>query len=101
MSKWVLNVTFTSVASGRLASSGREMSRLCPPFGEQPKSFPDCDHHTWLPDGTVVGSRIWWRGSDATYAWPLCMPGPDNVYDVPFGCFQTMEPVSILESAQP
>jgi hypothetical protein len=66
MSKLDLKLTVTGVPSGTDASSGSVMSRLCPAFGAQPKSFPRPDHQTYGAEAcasTFAGSMTSFRGS--------------------------------------
>src|SRR6478735_12849077 len=109
MSQLDLNVSFTVLPSGRLASCGIDRSRLCPPLGAQPKSLPEPAHHACdllalSPVSNTAASRSCRPGSLATNISELCtMPsGPlFSGYGVPSGRCQVIVPVSCLESVMP
>src|SRR3712207_1132407 len=100
-----LRVTVAS-GSSYAFSSGSTMSKLLPAIGVQLKSLPDPDHHRWLglapsPLLNTSSSSTCRAGSLATYIWEL-WTGPSspwvNVYGVPSGRCQVIEPMSTFES---
>src|SRR5687768_3452836 len=104
MSQRDLNVSFTGVPAGTVARSGRLMSRLCPLIGAQPKSLPERDHHTLVPEAvevTFAASMIFRPGSFATYASPFATPGPVSVYGCPEGVTHSIRRVFVFESCHP